>query len=240
MIELSLVIPVYNEAENIETLAGRIEEAMAARPSDSWEAILVNDGSDDGSDLILDELAKRKPQFRPVHFVRNQGQTAAMDAGIRRARGRLLATMDADLQNDPKDIETLMDHLTDDVDCVCGVRVKRQDDWLRRLSSRIANGVRNWLSNETITDTGCSLKLFRTHCFDGVKLYEGMHRFLPTLVKLEGYRVIETPVGHHPRHAGESKYGVWNRVFKSFLDLLAVRWMKKRYLRYEVRDSQGK
>lgn len=120
---------------------------------------------------------------------------------------------------------------------MCGWREKRQDSKLRLISSRIANGVRNWLSQETIRDTGCSLKAFRAECVKRMKLYNGMHRFFPTLAKFDGYRVTEVPVRHHPRQFGKSKYGVWNRVFRSFVDLLAVRWMKKRWLRYEVEQE---
>ncbi len=240
MLELSLVIPIYNEVENIEALTSRIETAMKNRSNESWEAIFVDDGSVDGSDRLLDQAAAARANFRAVRFKANQGQTAAMDAGIRRARGEFIATLDADLQNDPQDIGLLMARMVDGVDCVCGVRVNRQDSWLRLASARIANSVRNWLSDETVADTGCSLKLFRAKCFDRVKLYEGMHRFLPTLIKMEGFRVVETPVSHHPRFAGKSKYGVWNRLFKSVVDLLAVRWMKKRRLRYEIIERQEK
>ena len=238
MLQISVVVPVYNEVDNLEPLIQRIESALAGRKAESWEAILVDDGSKDGTTPLMDELSPRHPNFRMVHFVTNQGQTAAMDAGIRLARGAFIVTMDADLQNDPDDIETLMGRMDDQVDCVCGVRVKRQDNWIRLVSSRIANGIRNRLSQETITDTGCSLKAFRRECFDRIQLFEGMHRFLPTLVKMEGYRVTEVPVKHHPRVAGTSKYGVLNRLFKSFRDLLAVRWMKQRQLRYQIRNIE--
>jgi glycosyltransferase involved in cell wall biosynthesis len=231
---LSIILPVYNERDNLDALATAIKAAMSGMGREDWEAICVNDGSRDGSDAILEALHEEDARFVPVHFRANQGQTAAFDAGIRHARGTYLVTMDADLQNDPADIPLLLNALEDGVGAVCGIRTKRRDTFVRRISSKIANGVRNWLSNETITDTGCSLKLFRAECFARIKLYEGMHRFLPTLVKMEGFSVVEVPVSHHPRHAGASKYGVWNRLFKSFRDLLAVRWMKQRMLRYEV------
>ena len=238
MLQISVVVPVYNEVDNLGPLIDRITHALSKREPTSWEAILVDDGSKDGTSSLMDELSPAHPNFRMVHFVANQGQTAAMDAGLRLARGQYIVTMDADLQNDPDDIETLMAAMTDEYDCVCGVRVKRQDNWIRLISSRIANSIRNWLSQETITDTGCSLKAFRRECFDRVQLFEGMHRFLPTLIKMEGYRVTEVPVKHHPRTAGISKYGVWNRLFKSFRDLMAVRWMKQRQLRYQIRNIE--
>ena len=238
-ITLSVVVPVYNEAPNLEALTGKVMAALAKLDLGFWELIFVDDGSRDETPDLLAELAARHAPVRAIKFAENQGQTAAMDAGFRAARGSLVVTLDGDLQNDPEDIAALLDHLGEDVGCVCGVRTIRQDSFLRKISSRIANGVRNRLSNENITDTGCSLKLFRRECLDRMKLYEGMHRFLPTLVKMEGYRVVEVPVKHHPRFAGDSKYGVWNRVFKSFFDLLAVRWMKKRLLRYRIEEVIG-
>jgi len=237
-IRLSIIVPVYNECDNLQKLGEAIRAAMEKISPSFWEVICVNDGSTDGSTAILERMAKADPHFIPLHFRENQGQTAAFDAGIRAAKGELLVTMDADLQNDPADISLLLDRLEDGIGVVCGVRVKRNDTWLRRASSRFANAVRNWISKDNVTDTGCSLKLFRAECFANIKLFEGLHRFLPTLVKMEGYRAVEVPVSHHPRYAGESKYGVWNRVFKSFKDLLAVRWMKSRLLHYEILASE--
>lgn len=234
--KLSIVAPVYNELKNLEPLVSRIKEALAHRYTD-WEILLVDDGSTDGSSEEMERIAARNHHVRPLHLDGNHGQTAAIDAGFRHARFPYVITLDADLQNDPQDIPKLVALIAPDVGCVCGVRVKRQDSHIRLLSSKIANGVRNWLSNETITDTGCSLKLFRKSCLDQVTLYEGMHRFLPTLIKLTGYRVIEVPVSHHPRVHGTSKYGIWNRAFCSFLDLLAVRWMKRRWLKYKTLDG---
>src|SRR5262245_27279337 len=202
----------------------------------SYEVLMVDDGSTDGSDAVLKSLAAEHAELRVVRFARNAGQTAAMDAGFRRARGRVVVTLDADLQNDPADIPRLVREL-EGWDAVVGVRAVRRDSLVRRVSSRIANYVRNRLSDETITDTGCSLKAYRREALHSLKLYRGMHRFLPTLLKMEGYRVRELPVGHRARAHGDSKYGIGNRLVPSFLDLLAVRWMKKRALRYEVKDD---
>jgi glycosyltransferase involved in cell wall biosynthesis len=234
---LSIVVPVFNEVENLETLTTKIKETMDVLHPTFWEAIFVDDGSNDGSAELLDRLRKRNPRIRPIHFIHNQGQTAAFDAGFRAARGDYVITMDADLQNDPGDISQLLAKMEPGIGAVCGVRTQRKDSFIRRVSSKLANAVRNKLSGETITDTGCSLKVFRRECLEKITLFEGMHRFFPTLVKMEGYRVSEVPVSHHPRLAGESKYGVWNRVFKSFGDLLAVRWMKRRKLRYEIAEG---
>jgi len=202
--------------------------------------ILVNDGSSDGTLRAMNEVHEKDERIHIIDFERNAGETAATDAGIRSARGRFVVVMDADLQNDPLDIPALLAKVrSEGFDMACGTRVKvRKDNWLRRISSRIANCVRNKLSDENISDSGCTFRAFRRECFKNIKLYEGMHRFLPTLFKIEGFTVCEVPVRHHDRFAGKSKYGVWNRVFKSFIDLLAVRWMKKRRLGYKIRERK--
>ena len=148
--------------------------------------------------------------------------------------------MDGDLQNAPEDVGRLLAAVGPDIGCIAGYRVRRNDPWIRRISSRIANAVRNRLSHETIRDTGCSLKLFRKSILDQIRFFDGMHRFLPTLVKMEGWTVVEVAVQHYPRHAGTSKYGIRNRLFKSFCDLLAVRWMKTRRLSYYAREAGEK
>ena len=195
--------------------------------------IWVDDGSTDGGPAVLAAMAAQDPRVRVVRIERNSGLSAALDAGFTHARAPVLATLDGDLQNDPADIPRLLSELGD-CDVVCGVRTKRRDDWLRRVSSRIANGIRNKLSGETISDAGCCYRAFKRECIADVKFFNGGHRFLPTLIKMEGFTVIEVPISHHPRAAGQAHYGVWNRLFKSFYDLLAVRWMKKRFLRFKV------
>jgi glycosyltransferase involved in cell wall biosynthesis len=231
-IELSLVIPVFDERDNLEPLLRELDQALG-EAAPEHEIILVDDGSLDGSTEKIAELATTHPRVRALHFRRNRGQTAAFDAGFKAARGQWVATLDADLQNDPRDIMTLLGAASG-YDAVVGYRARREDPWLRRVSSRIANSVRNRLSGDDIIDTGCPLKIFRRECLSQVKLYKGLHRFLPTLLRMEGYRVLQLPVSHRPRARGTSKYGVWNRVFSAFADLLAVRWMKKRRLDYEV------
>jgi len=231
-IDLSVVVPVYNERDNLDPLVRELLESLGG-DSLKFEIILVDDGSDDGSSERIAQLARAHECVRGLHFRANRGQTAAFDAGFKAARGLWVVTVDADLQNDPADIRALLDALGES-DAAVGYRSTRQDNWLRRVSSRIANAVRNRLSGDDIIDTGCSLKLFRRECLAGIKLYRGLHRFLPTLLRMEGYTVIQVPVGHRPRKWGRSKYGVGNRVFTAFADLLAVRWMKKRQLDYEV------
>jgi glycosyltransferase involved in cell wall biosynthesis len=231
---LSLVIPAYNEQENVEPLLTRVAAALSQlnRP---FEVLIIDDGSTDQTPRLLSEAMGKYPWLRVLRLGRNSGQTAAFDAGFKAARGQLIATIDADLQNDPEEIPRLAS-LMDGCDMIAGWRQKRNDIWLRRVQSRIANRIRNAISEEEIHDSACSLKVYRRACVQGLQLYNGMHRFMPTLVKMRGFRVKEEPVKHSPRHAGTAKYGLRNRAWRAFVDLLAVRWMKKRYIRYEVAE----
>ena len=231
-IDLSVVAPVFNERENLKSL---VDELLAVlRPSPhTFEIVLVNDGSRDGSAEAIDALAATSPEVRGIHFKANCGQTAAFHAGFKEARGAIVVTIDADLQNDPRDIPALLQAL-EGHDAAVGYRRERRDGMVRRIASKIANAVRNRVSGDDIIDTGCSLKAFRADALREIKLFKGMHRFLPTLIRLEGRSVVQIPVNHRPRLSGTSKYGVWNRVFRSSADLLAVRWMKSRRLGYEV------
>ncbi|HXV74691.1 MAG TPA: glycosyltransferase family 2 protein [Candidatus Polarisedimenticolaceae bacterium] len=236
-LDLSIVAPVYNERPNLEPFVAEVEAALRDSGM-SHEILLVDDGSTDGSSELIDRLAGQTTRVRAIHLRANRGQTAAFDAGFKYARGRIVVTIDADLQNDPRDIIGLVAEL-ERYDAAVGYRRTRQDRWLRRVSSTIANRVRNSLSGDDIIDTGCSLKAFRRETLSSLKLYTGMHRFLPTLLRIEGYRVVQRPVAHRPRHAGHSKYGVRNRAVRAFVDLLAVRWMKRRHLGYEIVTPQA-
>jgi len=229
-LDVSIIIPVYNEIDNIAPLGHSIINAMQGR---NYEVVFVNDGSTDGSAEKLNEWCSGHQNFRTIHFRKNAGQTAAMDAGFKHAAGKYIISMDSDLQNDPADIPRLLEQLQT-YDMVCGWRQKRNDPWIKRISSRVANTIRNKLSWEDIKDTGCSLKAYRKECLCQIKLYNGMHRFLPTLFKIEGFTVTEIIVNHYPRKFGKSKYGISNRALRAFIDLLVVRWMKKRKLNYEV------
>ncbi|MGE5608095.1 MAG: glycosyltransferase family 2 protein [Bacillota bacterium] len=233
---LSICVPVYNEAENLPLLHEAICKVIDPQGIDA-EIILVDDGSKDDSWNVIQSLVAKDPRVRGLKFLFNCGETAASDAGLRAARGKYVMTMDADLQNDPQDIPAFLQALATGVDCVCGTRVATRsqgDDVIRVISSRIANWVRNRLSNETISDAGCTYRAFKRECVDKLKLYRGLHRFIPTLLKMEGFSVTEIAVTNNPRLHGESKYGVWNRLFKSFHDLLAIRWMKSRILGYQI------
>lgn len=229
--ELSLVVPAYNEEESLPALYDRIVEALGNELA--WELVLVDDGSRDRTAAVMRELERKDPRVRGFSLVQNSGQTAATSIGLQRAVAPLIATLDADLQNDPIDLPTLMGVLGDH-DAVVGYRLKRQDSWFRLAQSRFANGVRNRVSGDRVRDVGCSLKLFRAEAIRSIPLFEGMHRFLPTLLRFHGYSVIEHPVSHRPRVAGESKYGMSNRAWVAFKDLLAVRWMRSRIIRARV------
>jgi glycosyltransferase involved in cell wall biosynthesis len=226
---LSVVVPAYNERESVNQLVEAV--ATALRGKFDYELVVVDDGSTDGTREILLELARSHPELRVIALDKHHGQTCGTSAGLQAARGDVLVTIDADLQNPPTEIPKLLAEL-DRADAVVGYRQKREDSGVRKLSSRIANRIRNRITRETIRDTGCSLKAFRTEQLREVALFEGMHRFLPTLLKMHGRTVAEVPVEHRPRAAGTSKYGVWNRVFRALLDCLAVRWMQWRVLRF--------
>jgi glycosyltransferase involved in cell wall biosynthesis len=235
---VSVVIPVFNEEENLRLLTDELVKVLESLQK-SWEIIFVNDGSTDGSGLILRELGRSFPCVRVLTFKRNCGQTAAFDAGFKAARGEIIITIDGDLQNDPADIPRLLEHMGN-YDAACGWRHQRNDPFIKLVSSRIANYIRNKLSDEEIKDVGCSLKAFRAAYVKKLKLYSGMHRFFPTLIKMEGGRVVEVKVNHRPRRHGLSKYNIRNRMMRSFMDLLAVRWMKKRRFNYEIAEGEGR
>lgn len=233
---VSVVIPVFNEEKNLRPLTAELVEVLTSL-NKAWEIIFVDDGSTDGSKSALGELRGSYSDIKVITFTKNCGQTAAFDAGFKAARGEVIITMDADLQNDPRDIPCLLKKIGE-YDAVCGWRYRRNDPFIKLVSSRIANYVRNKLSNEEIVDVGCSLKAFKAACVKQLKLYSGMHRFFPTLIKMEGGRVIEVKVNHRPRRYGSSKYNIRNRMMRSFIDLLAVRWMKKRKLNYEIGEDR--
>jgi dolichol-phosphate mannosyltransferase len=233
-VEISLVVPVYNEQANLPILIPKLVEVFD-RLGSVHEMIFVDDGSSDGSRKILKEAASSIPSLRVVALKQNRGLSTALLAGMREARGKIIVTLDSDLQNDPEDIPRLLDFL-DRYDMATGWRQKREDPWLKRIASRIGNSVRNRLSGERINDSACTLRVFKRECLQDIPIFNGMHRFMSTLVKMRGYRIVEVPVTHHPRKYGESKYNIRNRMWRSFVDLLAVRWMKGRRIQYDIEE----
>lgn len=237
--EISLIVPVYNEEESLPLLTEEIRAAME-RAGRSWELLLVDDGSTDASLAVIRDLAEDFPQVRYIAFAANCGQSAAFAAGFREAAGELSITMDADLQNDPADIPAMLNlYGRDGVNMVIGWRANRQDTLAKRLASRFGNAVRNWISGDTIRDTGCSLKIMRTDMARRLPVFTGMHRFFPALMRLEGAVIAEVAVNHRPRRMGVSKYGIWDRARKTLFDLLAVRWLQSRHITYSIRERKG-
>jgi glycosyltransferase involved in cell wall biosynthesis len=237
--DLSVVIPVYNEEASLSPLWAELRGVLESLGL-AFEVVFVDDGSRDRSAEIIRAFRETDQRVRLVRLKANCGETAATDAGFKAARGARVVVMDADLQNVPADIPMLLSHL-DQWDAVTGWRVDRAagDNLVRRMSSRVANRIRNWVSDETIQDSGCTFRAFRRECLRELVLYRGFHRFIPTLLKMRGYRVIEVPVRHRPRRFGRSKYGVLNRAVVAFADLLVIRWMNARFLRYEVVEDVG-
>ena len=219
---LSLIIPVYDEEENVKPLHQAIQSALQ---NYEYEVIYVNDGSKDNSAQILEQIAREDSRAKVIHFVRNYGQTAALTAGIRTATAKLLVTLDADLQNDPADIPNMMTKL-EEADVVCGWRKDRQDTYLTRtFPSKIANWLISRLSNVYLHDYGCTLRIYKREYIADIPLYGEMHRFIPIYVTWAGARIIEVPVTHHPRVRGYSKYGLW-RIPKVLLDLTTLKFLR--------------
>mgnify|MGYP000254969149 CR=1 FL=1 len=224
---LSVVVPLYNEEDNVQGLQAQIDVALTGR---DYELVLVDDGSNDHT---LERIL-RGPRVRVVRFERNAGQSAAMHAGMLAARGRIVALLDGDLQNDPADIPRLLAEIEKGADLVCGYRLKRRDNFSKRISSRIANAIRSRFTGDGVRDTGCTLKAMRRECIAALVPFHGMHRFIPALVKGAGHRIVEIPVHHRPRTAGVSKYGFGSRAIKATLDMLGVKWILSRQLRFRV------
>lgn len=235
--ELSVVVPVKDEADNLEDLVREIHAALDAigRP---YEVLLVDDGSRDGSRERIRQLAFADARVRGLLLDGHHGQTAAFLAGFARVRGDVAITMDADLQNDPRDVARLLDALAS-ADLAIGVRVGRKDDLLRRISSRVANAARRAVTGDGVRDTGCSLKAFRREVLGDFPPLQGMHRFFPALARMHGRVVVEVEVSHRPRRAGRSKYGILDRLGRGVVDLAGVWWLRRRLLAYRVVEESS-
>jgi glycosyltransferase involved in cell wall biosynthesis len=231
---LSVIIPVYNEEESLPHLMESLDRVLK-EIGKTFEVLFVDDGSSDRSLGVIKGLREKRPHVRIVRHLKNCGLSAAMATGFRYARGGILATMDADLQNDPADLPELLLRL-DVADAVVGWRHERRDNTVKKISSRVANWIRNRVTREDIHDTGCTLKVFRREFIEHLTMYQGMHRFLPTLLKMEGARVLQVKVRHHSRRHGVSKFGLTNRLLGPLQDLLAVRWMQKRRITTESEE----
>ncbi len=233
--EISVVVPAYNEVESLPPLFAELRAALASTGR-TWELIVVDDGSTDGSRELIEREAGRDDRVRAFVLERNAGQSAALAAGLGRVRGDIVVTLDADLQNDPADLPKLLAALAN-ADVVSGVRAKRQDTWVRLVSSRIANAVRRGVLKDPVTDIGCSFKAYRREVLEGLPMFVGVHRFLPALCVFRGARFAEVPLNHRARAHGVSKYGVGNRLWRGIADLVGVQWLKTRLVRYRVRGG---
>lgn len=229
--KISVVIPLYNEEENISILQKELADALKGL---SHEIIFVDDCSKDSTFAKIE----RTPETRVLQFEKNSGQSAAMHAGINAARGDVIVLLDGDLQNDPADIPKLLKEIDNGYDLVCGYRAKRKDTTVKRITSRVANFVRSRFTRDGVRDTGCTLKAMRTECRRTLVPFYGMHRFIPALVKGGGYKLVEVAVNHRPRQYGVSKYGLGNRAIKATVDMFGVRWLLSRQLMYRVKDEQ--
>ncbi|MGA3113824.1 MAG: glycosyltransferase family 2 protein [Syntrophobacteraceae bacterium] len=236
-IDISIVIPVRNEAENIPPLAKELESIMD-REFAEWECIWVDDGSSDGSLALLRELARADHRHRYISFERNAGQSAAFWAGFSEARAAIIATIDGDGQNDPADIPMLFRTVESGAaDMANGYRARRQDSLKRKISSILGNGFRTWVTGKTVRDAGCATRVFRRECVQSIPRFAGMHRFLPTLAALQGFKLTEAPVNHRPRLRGRSKYSIGNRLWVTMLDLFGIFWLKKRAIHYRIKTK---
>ncbi len=228
--EISIVLPGYNEADNIDAMLAQVQTVLD-KLGRRGEIIYVDDGSTDNSRQKLEAARERFPNLRPYYHRTNFGQSAAILSGVRQARGELVITMDSDLQNDPDDIPAMIELLErEKADAVCGVRQKRQDSRMKLFSSRVANRVRHWALKDNITDAGCALRVMRRAALEQLPAFRALHRFLPTILGIHGYKVIEMPIHHRARQAGVSKYGVGNRIWVGILDIYGLRWYRRRFL----------
>jgi dolichol-phosphate mannosyltransferase len=237
-LRFSLIVPIYNEQANVQNLLDEIAAVLAGHGP--FEALLVDDGSQDASKerMLQWKRDRRADWLRIVCLARNSGQSAAVLAGVEQARAAIVATLDGDMQNDPRDLPAMLQRVeAGEADAVVGVRRQRRDGFVRRASSRIGNGVRNWLTGDRVTDAACGIKVIRRAMFLRVPRFVGMHRFMATLVRWLGGRVVEMDVNHRPRAAGVAKYGIGNRALKGLRDCFAVRWLHSRMLRHEVREE---
>ena len=236
-VDISIVLPVYNEEGNLEKLMAEITEAMQPLGK-SYEVVCVNDCSTDSSLDLLKKLRSADPQhIRIISFKRNHGLTSALDAGFKNAVGDIVGMLDADLQNDPADFPSMFKAI-EQFDVVCGWRKNRKDTFVKKMSSKIANRVRRMFTGDRYHDIACGIKVFKRECVQGLEMYNGLHRFLPVLMELDGYKVTEVQVNHRHRYTGKSKYAIGNRLFHSLYDLVAVKWMIKRRLRYKEDSNE--
>ena len=235
MQEFTIIVPVYNEEDNLE----RVEKELLAYTkiaSKRTGILFVNDGSTDTSQSLIESICSRHEAFNFISFKENRGLSAAIKAGFDHVDSELLGYIDSDLQTAPEDFDLLLEHIGK-YDFVTGVRADRKDSFVKKMSSRIANGIRRTFTHDGMDDTGCPLKVIRTAYAKRIPMFKGLHRFLPAMILLQKGSILQVPVQHFPRIAGKAKYGVWNRLLGPLMDCFAYLWMKKKYINYEVKDK---
>jgi len=232
-IELSVIIPFYNEADCVEAVCLEVMAVLQEHWANRWEMLIVDDGSTDASPSLMDGLARKYSGIRALHLQHNSGQSAALEAGFVASHGQLIATLDGDGQNDPHDLPLMIAAMREkQVDMMCGIRIQRADNRVRRISSRIANLARAAILHDHIRDVGCAIRVFHRRCLEQLCFFRNAHRFFPALVQMRGFRVAEMPVHHRPRLKGFSKYGggIRSRLGAGLIDLAGVWWLRRRTL----------
>ena len=235
MYEFTIIVPVYNEEENLE----RVEKELLAYTkiaSKKTSILFVNDGSSDNSQTLIEAICKRNEAFNFISFKDNRGLSAAIKAGFDTVESPLVGYIDSDLQTDPEDFNLLLKHI-DEYDLVTGVRADRKDKFVNNISSKIANGIRRTFTHDGMDDTGCPLKVIKTDYAKRIPMFKGLHRFLPAMILLQNGKIIQVPVKHFPRTAGTAKFGLWNRLIGPLMDCFAYLWMKKKYINYEIKSK---
>lgn len=230
--QFTIIVPVYNEEDNL----ARVEQELLAYikiATKKTKVLFVNDGSKDSSQKHIEAIANRNPDFNYISFKENRGLSAAIKAGFDYADTELVGYIDSDLQTDPQDFNVLLEHIANH-DLVTGVRANRKDSFVKNMSSTIANGIRRAFTHDGMDDTGCPLKVIKTDYAKRIPMFKGLHRFLPAMILLQNGKIIQVPVKHFPRVAGEAKFGVWNRLIGPLMDCFAYLWMKKKYINYTV------
>jgi glycosyltransferase involved in cell wall biosynthesis len=235
MYEFTIIVPVYNEEENLD----RVEKELLSYleiASKKTCILFINDGSTDGSQTLLETICKRNEEFNYIVFKENRGLSAAIKAGFDHVETPYLGYIDSDLQTDPKDFNLLLEKIGE-YDLVTGVRSNRKDSFVKNMSSKIANGIRRAFTHDGMDDTGCPLKVIKTENAKKIPMFKGLHRFLPAMILLQKGKILQVPVKHFPRIAGKAKYGLWNRLLGPLADCFAYLWMKRKYINYEVKDK---
>lgn len=233
---LTIVVPIYNEEENIERLCKELSDFIKKSKVET-QILFINDGSIDNSEKLINNQCNTNDKFRSLSFKKNSGLSAAIKAGFDYTNTSLVGYIDADLQTNPEDFNLLLNKISD-YDLVTGVRTKRKDSLIKNISSFIANSIRRLFTNDNMDDTGCPLKVIKTSFAKKIPMFRGIHRFLPAMILLQGGRIHQVPVRHYPRMAGKAKFGFFNRLFGPLMDCFAYLWMKNKYINYQIKENE--